>query len=236
MASPLAAFGTVTGMVFPVLMFPACILFGLAELLIPELARCAAGGKQMRIRYLVHRSLKVAMLYGLLFGGLFYLLAIPLCRRIYGNDEAGIWLRAYGLLAPMLYCDAITDAMTKGLGQQKLCVRYNILTSALDVFFLFLLLPKYGMKGYFFSFLITHLLNFLLSLGALFRIIGRSVPLYTPVMACAASLAAIYMTTYLSLPLLRMLVYPVILGCLLYLSGILRREDLRWLRSLIQKK
>ena len=44
MASPLAAFGTVTGMVFPVLMFPACILFGLAELLIPELARCAAGG------------------------------------------------------------------------------------------------------------------------------------------------------------------------------------------------
>ena len=176
------------------------------------------------------------MLYGLLFGGLFYLLAIPLCRRLYGNDEAGIWLRAYGLLAPMLYCDAITDAMTKGLGQQKLCVRYNILTSALDVFFLFLLLPKYGMKGYFFSFLITHLLNFLLSLGALFRIIGRSVPLYTPVMACAASLASIYMTTYLSLPLLRMLVYPVILGCLLYLSGILRREDLRWLRSLIQKK
>ena len=39
---PLAAFGTVGGMVFPVLMFPACILFGLAELLIPELARCAA--------------------------------------------------------------------------------------------------------------------------------------------------------------------------------------------------
>ena len=50
---PLAAFGTVCGMVFPVLMFPAAIVFGLAELLIPELARCNAAGSQVRIRYLV---------------------------------------------------------------------------------------------------------------------------------------------------------------------------------------
>ena len=47
--NPLALFGTVCGMVFPVLMFPACILFGLAELLIPELARCAASGSKKRI-------------------------------------------------------------------------------------------------------------------------------------------------------------------------------------------
>ena len=33
---PLAAFGLASGMVFPVLMFPACILYALAELLIPE--------------------------------------------------------------------------------------------------------------------------------------------------------------------------------------------------------
>ena len=49
--NPLAAFGTVCGMVFPVLMFPAAILFGLAELLIPELARCAAAGSRQRIQY-----------------------------------------------------------------------------------------------------------------------------------------------------------------------------------------
>ena len=83
--NPLAAFGLVSGMVFPVLMFPACILFGLAELLIPELARCAAAGSQRRIRYLVTRSLKVSMLYGMLFGGLLVLLAEPLCLKLYEN-------------------------------------------------------------------------------------------------------------------------------------------------------
>ena len=64
---PLAEFGRVSGMVFPVLMFPACILFGLAELLIPELARCAAAGSQNRIHYLIRRGLKIALLYGILF-------------------------------------------------------------------------------------------------------------------------------------------------------------------------
>jgi len=38
-ADPLAAFGIVSGMVFPVLMFPACILFGLAELLIVDMIK-----------------------------------------------------------------------------------------------------------------------------------------------------------------------------------------------------
>ena len=146
--NPLAAFGMISGMVFPILMFPACILFGLAELLIPELARCTAAGSKARIRYLVKRSLKVAMLYGLLFGGLMVLLAEPLCIRLYDSPEAGFYLRLYGLLVPMLYCDALTDAMTKGLGQQTACVRYNILTSAMDVAFLYILLPKYGMGGY----------------------------------------------------------------------------------------
>ena len=67
-AEPLAAFGLVSGMVFPVLMFPACILFGLTELLIPELARCSAAGSRQRICYLVRRSLRIALLYGLVFG------------------------------------------------------------------------------------------------------------------------------------------------------------------------
>ena len=80
------------------------------------------------------------------------------------------------ILNAMLYCDAITDTMTKGLEQQKACVRYNILTSAMDVTFLYYLLPKYGMEGYFVSFLVTHLVNFILSLRRLLRITGERLP------------------------------------------------------------
>ena len=235
-ANPLAAFGTVCGMVFPILMFPACILFGLAELLIPELARCAAAGSKKRISYLTKRSLRVAMLYGILFCGLIFLLAEDLCMALYQNAEAGKYLKCYAILIPMLYCDAITDAMTKGLGQQKICVRYNILTSAMDVVFLYLLLPDYGMDGYFFSFLITHLLNFLLSLRLLLKTTGERIPFHIPTLSAAAAMAAIWAVSHLSAPGLQAIVYPVLLGTLLFLLGIISLEDIQWLKSLVHKK
>ena len=233
---PLAAFGMVCGMVFPVLMFPAAILYALAELLIPEMARCAAAGSRQRIRYLAKRSLKLALLYGCLFCGLEFLLSRELCLWLYGSEEAGRYLGLYALLIPMLYCDAITDAMIKGLGQQTASVRYNILTSSLDVAFLFLLLPRYGMSGYFFSFLLTHLLNFILSLRRLLRLVGRVIPLSTAFFALLATGCAVFVAGHIYPPLLRGLCFLVLWCCLLTLLQVIGKEDLRWLRGLVGKK
>ncbi len=233
---PLAAFGMVCGMVFPVLMFPVAILYGLAELLIPELARCAAAGSQRRIQYLARRSLRVAMLYGCLFCGLLFLLSDDLCLWLYDNRDAGLYLRRFAILAPMLYCDAITDAMIKGLGQQTACVRYNILTSSLDVLFLFLLLPMYGMEGYFFSFLVTHLLNFVLSVRRLLKLTGKLISLSTPLLSVLATAISIFLAGFLSTPMLRGGAYILLLGSLLCLFQVISREDVYWIKGLVRRR
>ena len=235
-ANPLALFGVISGMVFPILMFPAAILFGLAELLIPELARCNAAGSKQRIHYLVRRSLRVAMLYGSIFCGLMFLLSEDLCMTLYSNRDAGRYLKWFSLLLPMLYCDAITDAMVKGLGQQKASVRYNILTSLLDVIFLYLLLPKYGIAGYFASFLVTHLINFVLSIRRLMKITGQTLPLLTPALCMASIVAGIGLAALLPHSVARSAAYLAILCSLLTIFGIVSREDIRWLRSLVYKK
>ena len=235
-ANPLAAFGVVCGMVFPVLMFPVAILYGLAELLIPELARCAAAGSQRRIKYLAKRSLRLAMLYGSLFCGLLFLLSNDLCVKLYDNRDAGVYLRWFSLLAPMLYCDAITDAMIKGLGQQTASVRYNILTSSMDVLFLFLLLPKYGIEGYYFSFLVTHMINFALSVRRLFKITGKLMNLLTPILVVVATATAILLAGFVTAPVLRGVAYVLLFGSLLYLFRVVSREDVVWLFGLLCKK
>jgi len=233
--NPLAAFGVVSGMVFPVLMFPSCILFALAELLIPELARCAAAGSGRRIQYLSKRSLKVALLYGMVFCGLEYLTAESLCLRLYNNAEAGKNLKLYAMLIPMLYCDLITDAMIKGLGQQKMSVRYNIVTSTLDVAFLFLLLPEYGMTGYFLSFFVTHLINFGLSLRRLLKITGIRIPFRVPAL-CLATLAASLAgaATFSNIPS-RIFSFVLLLFSGLTLWGITGKEDVLWFRGLVRR-
>ena len=234
--SPLGDFGTVCGMVFPILMFPTAILFGLAELLIPELARCHAAGSQQRIEYLVKKSLRVALLYGTLCGGILFLCANELGMALYKSADAGKYLRWFSLLAIMLYSDLITDAMIKGLGQQKASVRYNILTNIMDVAFLYVLLPNYGIGGYFISFLVTHVINFLLSIQRLLKISCVRISPHIPILTILSALAAVWAAGFVTAPVLRGGAYVAILGCLLVLLRIVSKEDLLWTKGLICKK
>lgn len=229
----LAQFGTVCGMVFPVLMFPAAILFGLADLLIPELARCNASGTRRRIRYLARRSLRLALFYGILCGGILYLLAEPLCILFYKSGEAGQYLRWFAWLAPMLYCDAVVDAMNKGLGQQKICMQYNILTSAMDVIGLFFLLPVLGIRGYFISFLVSHAVNAALSLRLLLRVTGLRIGIHIPFLTMGAMSGAVMGADLFLHPFVKGAAFALLaLGCL-YLTGVLYPEDIRWTLGLL---
>jgi O-antigen/teichoic acid export membrane protein len=176
------------------------------------------------------------MLYGFCFCGLEFLLAEPLCLQLYDSHDAGTYLRLYALLIPMLYCDAVTDAMTKGLGQQNACVRYNILTSAMDVALLFILLPTYGMDGYFFSFLVTHVINFALSVRRLLKLTGRLIAPAIPVLALAATGGAIYFASLVTQPAFRACAYVLLLGSLLPLLRVVSSEDVSWIRGLVYKK
>lgn len=233
-ADPLGTFGTVCGMVFPVLMFPASIVFSLAELLLPEIAQCHAAQRQKRIAYLARRALRTVLLYSSLICGCMYLLSLPLCRLLYGSTEAGEHLRLYALLIPMLYCDAITDSINKGLGQQKICVRINILTAALDVLFLYFLLPRYGMKGYFCSFFVTHLLNFCLSLGLFLHTARLRISMKTVFGTAGCGFFALILCRLLK-PLPAVIGYLLFFPSLLTLTGTLDQEDLSWIKALFPR-
>ena len=235
-ATPLAAFGLVSGMVFPVIMFPAAILFALTELIIPELARCAAAGSTKRIHYLVRKSLRAVLIYGIAMSGLLFSIADRLCVALYHNADAVVPMRAYALLIPMLYCDIITDAMTKGLGQQRVCVRYNIITSLLDIIFLYLLLPNYGMMGYYISFLITHLINFILSLRRLLKITIRTIPAYIPLFSAAAMIFSLWAASHVQHIFFRCSCFVLLLVSQLFLYRVLQGKDIRWIKGLIKQK
>ena len=236
MLSPLAAFGTVFGMVFPILMFPAAILFGLTELLIPELARCNAAKRMNRIHYLASKSLRVAMIYGTLCSGILFLTADDLCKALYKNIDAGAYLRWFAPLAVMLYCDIITDSMIKGLGYQKFSVGINILSNALDIILLYFFLPVLGIKGYFLSFLITHVINFVLSIRLLIKITGYQISLHRLIITLSSAVIGIWLCKTVTSPWMSAIAFTALLFSLLFILGVLNKEDLNWIKGLIFKK
>lgn len=242
-ADALADYGVLHGMVFPVLMFPSAILFSLAELLVPEFSRCAAGNRTPRIRYLARRGLRVSLLFGLCAAGVLYAGADALAELLYHSSAAGRAIRLYAPLVPMLYADAIVDAICKGLGQQSANARYNLLTSFLDVAFLWLLLPRSGLGGYYLSFTVTHLINFCLSLRRLLLASGARLELRLYLRAALSAAAAGWTVSLLpQWSGLRGVILPgtwylLILSALWTLLRVVRWEDgPLWLLELVRQR
>ena len=88
------------------------------------------------------------------------------------------------------------------------------------------------MSGYFLSFFVTHLINFLLSLHRLLKITGIRLPAKIPVLCLAAAGAAIAGAASFESLSTRIWVFLLLLDSLLSLGGITGREDLQWLRGL----
>lgn len=233
----MAAYGTICGMVFPVLMFPAAALYALSDLLVPELARADAEENEARIHMLTDRCLRIGALFAAGCAAIMLALADALGELLYQSTEAGFYLRLFAPTILFLYLDAIVDGMCKGLGQQLASARYNTLTSLLDVLLLYLLLPRFGVAGYYCSFVISHLVNFALSLRRLLRVTGyRPQGVFfakTLLCACTAGLGCFCVT----LPDLwahmaaRCAVFAVLLPFMLWMTGTLSRDDTRWLRG-----
>lgn len=235
----MADYGVLHGMVFPVLMFPTAILASLADLLVAEFSRCAHRPGQVRVRYLARQGLRVSWLFGLCAGGAVFAAARPLGELLYHSEAAGACLRLYAPLVPILYLDIVVDAMCKGLGQQSANARYNLLTNLLDVALLWLLLPRFGMGGYYFSFAASHLVNFALSLRRLGRSAGLRVSPGPAVKAALCGAAAAVPAGLLrpqagaSGALVPAGCYLLALGSLWLVFRVVGPGDVRWLRGLL---
>lgn len=232
----IASYGTIHGMVFPVLMFPVCVLQAVSDLLIPELSRCRALHAQRRTQHIVRQCLRWAMIFASVVAGLLWLIAQPLAQQLYDSTEAGFWLRQFAPLVMLLYLDSIVDGMLKGLLQQVHSARYNTITSVLDVVFLFLLLPKWGLGGYFATFTITHAINFYLSITRLLQV-SEYRPSWSFVLRMALALsAAILAVSPLSNPYLKSIGFLAGFALALRLTGAVDRKELHWLAGILKRQ
>lgn len=239
----MADYGTIHAMVFPILMFPAAILYSVADLLVPELSRSRAMHRHLRITDLTDKCLRLTALFACACAGFLFVCAQPLGILIYGSADAGHYLRLFAPMVQMLYLDAITDGMLKGLAEQVSCVRYNTFTSLLDVLFLFLLLPRRGIEGYVFSFVVTHAINLFLSLRRLLVTTGHRPRVSDFLRPAGCMCLAALWTKLLPVGNLSPLAIVLLRGCYFlpllcafYLfTGALLERDQRWLRRVFHK-
>ncbi len=226
----MADYGTIHGMVFPVILFPTAFLGALIDLLIPELSQNKIRGRHERILSLTDHCFRVGALFSCTCAGLLHLFSEQLGSFLYHSNSAGTYIALFAPLVSVLYLDSIADGLLKGLGQQVHAVRFNTLTSFLDILGLLILLPRMGIWGYFISFTATHFLNFLLSAAHLLKVTGYRLP--------AKFLIKLLFSFVLSVLLARPIPWsfvPLFFG-LLFLFRTFDRTDYLWLSGVLRRK
>ena len=108
--SAIADYGTVCGMVFPVITFPSVILYSISDLLVPEMARCQAKGRTERVKFLADQCLRLTVLMAAASAGLGLGLGQELGQLLFSSAQAGEYICMFSLLVLMLYPDAITSS------------------------------------------------------------------------------------------------------------------------------
>ena len=177
----LSGYGAITGMVFPIISFPSCLLNAVAELTVPELTAAQVAGDQARIDEAVSRLLRASALFALLCATFLFACAEPLGYLIYHTAGVGRYIRLFALLVPFMYIDIVTDGCLKGLGQMLWSMGFNISEAAIGVLLVITVLPRWALNGYIFVLFFCEIFNFSVSLWRLrkvarFRIVPRLPP------------------------------------------------------------
>lgn len=177
-SNALSSYGVLQGMVIPVLLFPSCILSSFSSLLVPELSSSLAKGDKTRIKRIVSRVFCTSLIFSVGVSGIFIAYSYEIGAFLYGNNEAGEYIRLLAPLIPLMYLDGSVDSMLKGLGQQVYSMRVNILDSLISVILIVTVLPFYGIKGYVAVIFITELINTSFSILKLINITGIKTPVF----------------------------------------------------------
>ncbi len=175
-AQALSAYGIVHGMTLTVIYFPTCILYVVAQLLIPDLTEAQVQGSCKRITGICTKMLRLAMSYAALTAVLLFLLADHIAIGIYHNAQVADYIRCFVPIVPLIYTDIIVDGCLKGLGQQLWSMGINILESALSVVLTYVLVPRFGIMGFVWVVYFNEIFNFALSFGKLRQVMRHCNP------------------------------------------------------------
>lgn len=163
----LAAYGTIQGMVMPVISFPACLLAALAELIVPELTEAQMRSDRAEIVRTVRSLIKKSLGYSITVALALFLFGDAVGSAVYSSADAGYYIRLLSPLIPIMYLDTVVDGCLKGLGQQLYSMGINILDAALGVILVWRLLPEYALTAYIAIIYFNECLNLLLSIRRL---------------------------------------------------------------------
>lgn len=168
-AEALTLLGKYKGMVFPLMAYPMILVGAACSIVVPKISTMTASGKGRFARRLIHRSLTLSFVIGIITCVVFWIFADEMGMFFYKHDDLGFMIRMAGLCTPLLYMTATTTSLLIGVGLEGQSFRNSLLQQLLLLIFLMIFtgIPTLNIYGYIVAIAISNAILLFLNLRSL---------------------------------------------------------------------
>ena len=144
----LATYGRLTGMAMPLIQLPSALLLSISISLVPALSEAMAIHDQRRVDATIQKALFLTSMIAM--GGLAVFLALPeaICRTVYHQPDLASIVRKLSLVCPFLYMQITLSGILNGLGQHTFLLKNSILSSFINIGFIYFFMPVFGVDAF----------------------------------------------------------------------------------------
>ncbi len=144
----LSEFGIIMGMTFPLIMIPSTLISSLAVTMIPSISEQSndidkneAKDKNV-LKAKINFSIRTTIVFSALLISTFIALGIPICKFLYDNTKAGVYLCYSAILMIPMGISQITSSILNAIGLEIKSLKNYAISSALLIISIYFL-PKY---------------------------------------------------------------------------------------------
>lgn len=143
----ISAFGRISGMAMPLIFFPSALLQALSTALVPAVSESIAKNDYAGIRRTLSKSVVFASVIGMGTACVFVTFPHELGQAIY-RQEIGEMLMLLGIMCPFMYIQIVFSGALNGLGCQAFIFRNSLLSSLINIVFIYFLVPVKGINAF----------------------------------------------------------------------------------------
>ena len=144
----LSEFGIIMGMTFPLIMIPSTLISSLAVTIIPSISEQSNNidrhepKNRTLLKSKINFSIKTTIIFSSLLLPIYLSVGIPICKFIFGNEKAGLYLTSASIMMIPMGLSQITSSILNAIGLELKSLKNYSISSALLIISI-ILLPKY---------------------------------------------------------------------------------------------
>lgn len=159
----LSLFGVLTGMALPFILFPTALTNSLSSLLLPTVSSDNVNKNFVHLQSMLKKTLSFCIGLGFLCFIFFFTLGKLLGKLLFHSTMAGTFIMSLSFICPFLYTNTSLNAIINGLGKTIFTFIVNIISIFIRLFFIFILIKRYGILAYLWGMLLSQLFSFFAS-------------------------------------------------------------------------